>query len=266
MFVFLVLWTPFGLLLLAFRIMMFFVCALLYGIAHKCGCGVQWIRLIQPIFGALVKVHELHHLNDSKSPLIIANHVSDFDACMVWAANPPGEQILVVNDHWRPVISTVQCLGWPINPIYTTEGSTKEAITTALAAEVRRADMKKMLLFPEGRTTSGITVMTFFEFAFTLNYPIVPCTIEIYNPWPIHVQSNGCSVIRNLVAFYFLPCIWYKITFHQDVDAAGQAKDRAASVRKLICEHLDVPATTLGAKDKVAFATTRNKKSVVIPN
>merc|ERR1712137_608069 len=257
MFVFLVLWTPFGLLLLAFRIMMFFVCALLYGIAHKCGFGVQWIRFIQPIFGALVRVDGLHHLKNSKSPLIVANHVSDFDACMVWAGNPPGEQILVVNEHWRPVISTVQFLGWPINPIYTTEGNTKEAITAALSKEAKSASGRKMLLFPEGRTTSGITVMTFFDFAFTLDYPVIPCTVEICNPWPIQMQCNGCSVISNLAAFYFLPCVWYKITFYQEVGAGGQSQERATFVRKFICERLNVPVTTLGAKDKVAFAMKR---------
>jgi 1-acyl-sn-glycerol-3-phosphate acyltransferase len=259
----LALWAPFGCVLSLIRLVCWPLGMIGFPIAYQLGVGQGYMRIIQLIWSVRVTINGLENLENSSAVLVMANHVSDFDACAIWAANSPADQILVVNEHWRWVIQVAQRFGWPVNPIYTTGGDTKEV----LAQEVQRLSAapgrpKRILIFPEGRTSSGMTVMPFFDFTFSLGQPVVPCAVKVRNPWPVQMQMNGTSVLCNAAALYFLPYVDYELTFFPEQSGEGKSKeDYAESVRKILLQHLDVPPTTLTAKDKVAFGKARAERA-----
>jgi|EP00927_Polykrikos_kofoidii_P064471 1-acyl-sn-glycerol-3-phosphate acyltransferase len=254
---FVALWTPIGVPLCALRVLLLVMCMMLYPPAHMFGVGRLFIRFVQPFLGVFMRLRGYEQFEKSRAPIIVSNHVSDFDACAMWGASPPAEQQLVVNEHWRPVISFARRIcRWPINPIFTSAGDTKEALRATVGKDSPTCNSQtKLLIFPEGRTSSGITVMTFFPFSFSLGVSIIPCAMRVQNPWPIQMQMNGTSVLHNLVALFYLPFVFYNITFLPEMSAGmyGDADAYAEAVRLALCRQLDVPATRLSAKDKVAF-------------
>eukprot|EP00411_Alexandrium_monilatum_P003362 CAMPEP_0175287708 /NCGR_PEP_ID=MMETSP0093-20121207/54425_1 /TAXON_ID=311494 /ORGANISM="Alexandrium monilatum, Strain CCMP3105" /LENGTH=312 /DNA_ID=CAMNT_0016583227 /DNA_START=11 /DNA_END=949 /DNA_ORIENTATION=+ len=255
------LWAPVGAGLCALRVALWPLGMVLYVPAHWLGVGRWYMRLIQPIFGCWVTIRGLENLQRSAAPVVAANHISEFDACAIWAAIPPAEQRLVVNEHSRTVISMAQSLGWPISPIFVNGPSVRDTIRHAVReAAGSPARRRPLLIFPEGRSCSGIAVLRFHDFVFSLGTSVVPCAVRLANPWPVQVQCNGVRWLQNLLVLFFLPCVAYECTFLPPVCGAGlSASAVAEEVRQAISAELGVPCSHLGGKDKVAFAESRGK-------
>jgi len=223
------------------------------------------MRVAAPQWGVVTRIQGLENLTQSKAPIIVSNHISDFDACAFWTANEPAKQRLVVNLHWKRVINAAKCLGWPIDPIFTEasaqqEGTNvKEVLKTEVDASLQEARTsgcapKRLLIFPEGKTSSGIVVMVFNWYIFGLETPVVPVALRLWNPWPLQIQCNGRSVIWNLLTLFFLPFVVYHIDILPEMSCDGHSKaEYAEEVRSAIAEHLDIPRSEFGAQDKVKF-------------
>jgi len=264
--VFLVIWTPFGVFLCLLRCIFWPVGMLLYPLMNCLGLGRCVMRVMAPLWGVHARISGLEELDNSFAPIMVSNHISDFDACALWTANPPAEQRLVVNLHWKKVIDVARCLGWPIDPIYTEkeaqqEGTTaKDVIRTEVKtgqeeAEVSGVPPKRLLIFPEGKTSSGMMVMVFNWYIFGLEAPVVPVALRLWNPWPLQIQCNGCSVIRNLLTLFFLPMVVYHIDILPEMTCGCQSKGAfAEDVRHCIASHLNLPCSKFSAKDKTEFA------------
>lgn len=224
------------------------------------------MKVIAPLWGVKTCISGLEELDESFAPIMISNHISDFDACALWTANPPADQRLVVNSHWRKIIGLARCLGWPIDPIFTEkeaqqEGSNaKDVIRTEVKTGQEKAaesgvPPKRLLIFPEGKTSSGMMVMTFNWYIFGLEAPVVPVALRLWNPWPLQIQCNGCSVVRNLLTLWFLPMVVYHIDVLPEMTCSSQSKSEfAADVRARVAAHLNLPCSELSGKDKAAFA------------
>jgi len=263
---FLIIWMPFGMLLCLVRCILLPVGMLLYPLFNCLGLGRCSMRVMAPLWGVQTFISGLEELDDSIAPIIVSNHISDFDACALWTANPPADQRLVVNLHWKKIIGLARCLGWPIDPIFTEkeaqqEGTTaKDVIRTEVKtgqekAEVSGVRPKKLLIFPEGKTSSGMMVMVFNWYIFGLEAPVVPVALRLWNPWPLQIQCNGCSVIRNLLTLFFLPMVVYHIDILPAMTCGSQSKSEfAADVRNCIAAHLNLPCSKLSGKDKAEFA------------
>jgi len=223
------------------------------------------MKVAAPLWGVCTRIQGLDNLRESLAPIVVSNHISDFDACAIWTVNPPADQRLVVNMHWKKVINAARCLGWPIDPIFTESEAHKKGsnVKDVLRTEVESSQAeatssgippKRLLIFPEGKTSSGIIVMVFNWYIFGLDAPVVPVALRLWNPWPLQIQCNGCSIIRNLLTLWFLPIVVYDIDILPEMSSRGRSKDLyAEEVRSTIAEYLDIPCSSFAAKDKVAF-------------
>lgn len=262
---FLLIWSPFGLVLCLIRCICWPIGMLLYPLFNCLGLGRCLMKVMAPLWGVHTRINGLEQLDESLAPIMVSNHISDFDACALWTANPPANQRLVVNLHWKKVIDAAVCLGWPIDPIFTEAEaqqkgvSAKNVIQTEVEdtqEEVKASGVapKRLLIFPEGKTSSGIMVMVFNWYIFGLDAPVVPVALRLWNPWPLQIQCNGVSIIRNLLTLFFLPFVVYDIDILPEMACGSQSKDKfAEDVRSTIAAHLDIPCSNFSAKDKTEF-------------
>jgi len=257
---FLLLWTPIGVPLCGLRCFLLAAAAGVYPLAHGLGIGAIYARCVLPLLSYWVTVRGRENLHDRGSPIVVSNHVSDFDACAIWAVAPPGEWALVMNDHWRKVVGWVKSAGWPLTAIFTSEGNTKDEVRSALPAQ-DQAVQQRVLFFPEGATCSGISVMQFNWFIFGLERSVVPFAIKLTNPWPVQMQMNGCSVLHNILALFFLPMVFYEISILPEVEGQALGKEHfAAQVRRQIIDQLGVPGTIRALKDKKQYGQERRAR------
>eukprot|EP00928_Gymnodinium_smaydae_P010773 TRINITY_DN14060_c0_g1_i1.p1 TRINITY_DN14060_c0_g1~~TRINITY_DN14060_c0_g1_i1.p1 ORF type:complete len:323 (-),score=34.06 TRINITY_DN14060_c0_g1_i1:166-1068(-) len=259
----LLLWTPFGISLIAFRIVFFAVAATLYPFAYYLGIGNLYSRIVLPILSFWVTVRGRENLRNSSAAIVVSNHVSDFDACSLWALDQPAAWTLVMNEHWRKVVTFVQRVGWPFVVIFTSGDNTKEKIKNEINTS-EDCPKRHILFFPEGATCSGVAVMQFNWFIFGVGEPLIPCTIKLVNPWPIQMQMNGVSVLHNILALFFVPCVFYEVTILPEMAHQGSNKeDFAKEVRMQVCKHLGVPGTVRALRDKQAYSKTRREAAAM---
>jgi len=255
--VFLTLWTPIGVPLCATRVLLLILGATFYPLAHGLGIGAGYARCVLPLLSYWVTVRGRENLSDHGTPVVVSNHVSDFDACAIWAVEPPAGWTLVMNDHWRKVVGWVKAVGWPVSAIFTSAGNTKDEVRAALPAEGEKVQ-QRLLFFPEGATCSGVSVMQFNWFIFGVERPVLPFAIKLTNPWPVQMQMNGCSVMHNILALFFLPMVFYEITVLPQVASSDLGKEKfAQEVREQIIQYLRVPGTIRALKDKKQYAKDR---------
>jgi len=256
--IFLVVWSPFGAVLCILRCIFLFLAIVFYPLYHCLGLGNWYARFWLPILGYFVTIRGRDTLRASSAPVVVSNHTSDFDACAMWAALPPSQLALVMNDHWKSVVDKVRSVGWPMVAIFTSGTDTKEKIKEALPHG--SPPPHRVLMFPEGCTCSGIAVQQFNWFVFGLARPVLPCAIRLTNPWPVQMQMNGISVAHNILALFFLPYVSYEIEFLPEVSAGNLSKeDFAHQVRMQICETLRVPGTVSSLADKKAYGKLKRE-------
>lgn len=258
--VLLALWAPFGVLVCSFRLVFFILSSALYPVAHCLGFGPLFARFVMPVLSFWVTVRGRENLRERGSPVVVSNHVSDFDACAAWVVAPPAAWTLVMNDHWRSVVRMVQAVGWPVNAIFTSDGNAKDDIKASLPDEGELVQ-QRVLFFPEGATCSGVAVQQFNWFIFGLERPVVPLTIKLTNPWPVQMQMNGVGVHHNILALFFVPMVFYEITILPEVAGQGLGKEAfAKQVRSQICSYLRVPGTVRALKDKKQYSQERRQR------
>jgi len=204
-----------------------------------------------PLLGVAVRVRGLHHLDGSSARVLVSNHISDFDPIALWAACPIAQLVLVTNDVWKTVVALTRRLGFPVTCVWTKAGGAKQSIAEHLSSKQHCG--KKLLIFPEGATTNGKGMLTFFDFIFSLKYPILPFTIQYYNPYPINIDYAGSDLRRNLLTVFLLPLVFYTYTFYPEVTPApdGTTEAYCGQIRAVLSEKLGVPATCYGLQDKI---------------
>ena len=164
--IFLVVWSPFGAVLCILRCIFLVLAIVFYPLFHRLGLGNWYARFWLPILGYFVTIRGRDNLRASSAPIVVSNHTSDFDACAMWAALPPSQLALVMNDHWKSVVDKVRSVGWPMVAIFTSGADTKDKIKEALPHG--SPPPHRVLMFPEGCTCSGIAVQQFNWFVFGL--------------------------------------------------------------------------------------------------
>lgn len=142
--------------------------------------GVTWAKLnciLTPVF---IKVEGRDHIQKGQSYVIIVNHQSAYDILVIYAR-------LGVDFKWvmKKEIKKIPGVGFgsqAVGHIFIDRSSSKAAISTINAAKSKIKNGTSVVIFPEGTRSRTHEMLPFkkgaFWFAFDLNLPILPVTIN----------------------------------------------------------------------------------------
>jgi len=241
------LWAPFGFVLAMLRLAALLVLPFLHNIFNNMGQGAAFACVWCPfMLGMWVKTQGRANLQSTSARIMVCNHVSDFDGAILASIAGLSKTEFVANEHTRPFTASLQRLGFPLNMIWVKDGKAKEVIRSATHGKLSEAS-RMIVIWPEGRCTSGRGVLRFRPFVFTLDQDIriLPCTIQIYNPLPVRINFMGSKLLSNIFWLYFLPVTVFNVTFlPQAKREDGESGEEFASrIQQQIATDLAVPAT-----------------------
>jgi 1-acyl-sn-glycerol-3-phosphate acyltransferase len=142
--------------------------------------GVMWANLnciLTPVF---IKVKGRKNIRKSHSYVIVVNHQSSYDIIVLYAR-------LGIDFKWvmKKEIRKIPGVGFgsqAIGHIFIDRSSSKAAISSINAAKSKIKDGTSVVIFPEGTRSKTHEMLPFkkgaFWFAFDLNLPILPVTIN----------------------------------------------------------------------------------------
>ena len=142
--------------------------------------GVMWAKLnciLTPVF---IKVQGRKNINKKQSYVIVVNHQSAYDILVLYAR-------IGVDFKWimKKEIRKIPGVGFgskAVGHIFIDRSSSKAAINTINEAKSKIKDGTSVVIFPEGTRSKTTEMLPFkkgaFWFAFDLNLPILPVTIN----------------------------------------------------------------------------------------
>ncbi len=142
--------------------------------------GVMWANLNCILTPVIVKVKGRENIDPKQSYVIVVNHQSAYDIIILYAR-------LGIYFKWlmKKEIRKIPGIGFgsqAIGHILIDRAGTKAAIETINSAKSKIKDGTSMLIFPEGTRSRTNDMLPFkkgaFWFAFDLNLPILPVTIN----------------------------------------------------------------------------------------
>jgi len=142
--------------------------------------GVMWAKLNCILTPVIVKVRGRKNIDPHQSYVIVVNHQSAYDILVLYAR-------LGVDFKWvmKKEIRKIPGIGFgsqAVGHIFIDRSSTKAAIETINLAKSNIKDGTSVVIFPEGTRSRTDEMLPFkkgaFWFAFDLNLPILPVTIN----------------------------------------------------------------------------------------
>jgi 1-acyl-sn-glycerol-3-phosphate acyltransferase len=142
--------------------------------------GVMWANLnciLTPVF---IKVSGRKNIMKKQSYVIVVNHQSAYDIIVLYAR-------LGIDFKWvmKKEIRKIPGVGFgsqAVGHIFIDRSSSKAAISSINAAKSKIKDGTSVVIFPEGTRGKTLEILPFkkgaFWFAFDLNLPILPVTIN----------------------------------------------------------------------------------------
>ncbi len=142
--------------------------------------GVLWARLNTTLTPTIIKLHGKQHIDRSQSYVIVANHLSAYDILALYGW-------LGIDFKWvmKKEIRKYPGIGFgsqAVGHIFIDRSSSAEAIKSINAAKEKIKNGTSVIFFPEGTRSKTSKLLPFkkgaFKFAFDLNLPILPVTIN----------------------------------------------------------------------------------------
>ena len=142
--------------------------------------GVVWANLNCILTPVIVKVKGRENIKSKQSYVIVVNHQSAYDILVLYAR-------LGIDFKWvmKKEIKKIPGVGFgsqAVGHIFIDRSSTKAAIETINSAKSRIKDGTSVVIFPEGTRSRTHEMLPFkkgaFWFAFDLNLPVLPVTIN----------------------------------------------------------------------------------------
>ncbi len=142
--------------------------------------GVLWSRLNGFLTPMFVKKSGKENIDKNQSYVIVANHISAYDIFLVYGW-------MGIDFKWvmKKELEKIPGLGFgskAVGHIFIDRSSSKEAMKTIEEAKARIVNGTSVLFFPEGTRSKSGELGRFkkgaFNFAFDLNLPILPVTIN----------------------------------------------------------------------------------------
>jgi 1-acyl-sn-glycerol-3-phosphate acyltransferase len=142
--------------------------------------GVMWAKLNCILTPVIVKVKGRENIVPNQSYVIVVNHQSAYDILVLYAS-------LGIDFKWvmKKEIKKIPGVGFgsqAVGHIFIDRSSTKAAIETINSAKSKIKNGTSVVIFPEGTRSRTHEMLPFkkgaFWFAFDLNLPILPVTIN----------------------------------------------------------------------------------------
>lgn len=264
---FFLMWTPFGIILMIFRIPFYFLVWLpFYRLASKVGIRRVFSAVCWPIGGLWCKFQNKHLWHDFSTSrrVLVGNHISDFDPAILWRYIHPEKTHVISNKHWRKLYQVIAKLGFPAKILYTEGGRNKSQELIELKKGINNAldQGQSIIIFPEGCTSNGKAILEFNKFTFSFqNLEFHPYIIKQAEIWPIRNETLQGSLWANLLWSFFLPVNYYTVTFLEPMKQKQNESslDFAQRTRKAIAEANSVPMVDMNFKHKRQFLRQMDK-------
>ena len=243
---FLILWGPFGILLVALRASLLALAAVILlrlpvGIKRSISRPVGAF-IFRFIFGWIPSVSNRRHLAGAR--LITLNHIGNLDA--IFAYLFLCRTTAVVHRMYAGIWVLLQRLGLLGRCIYTSDFNPAEAqrMRDEITATVKgdATQHAPLLLCPEGTVNRGdVALLRYERFVFELGVPVTPCALRVSHPWPFVHWRIGASAVDNVLWMLFLPCV--VIRFHVLPPMSRSANESSAAFASRVQQ---LTATRLG--------------------
>ncbi len=146
-------YSPVGLVLMITRMVFYFTFFLpLYAIFYWLKLEKIYIAITWPIIGLWCQFSNKDQWQDNKNGMIlISNHISDFDAPILWRLFLPSTSVAVSNQHWQKIYRVLEFFKFPAKVIFLKNNLNKQNLTDLKLKTQQYIDKgKKIIVFPEG--------------------------------------------------------------------------------------------------------------------
>ncbi|KAL4150615.1 hypothetical protein PRNP1_010017 [Phytophthora ramorum] len=271
---FLLLYTPFGVLLLVLR---GFCCFLVALVLPRVFTEEQIDRMhLAKIFvwitGTRVVLVDDHLFakGDDRAEIIVANHVSEFDAVAMLAITPA---YILGYDFYKKMLF-FKLLGDKAGLVYVPyvsrqqgNGAGRDAVRQIIVDRLERGN-KPLAAFPEGGLTNGRKgLLQYHKFLFSLEKTVQPLAIRASDgPFPVNINDETSTFLANVLWYLFVPWHTYTVQFLPCTKAALGEDPLAVAQRvmKSTAEALQQQASPFMYRDKIAYTrykTHQRKKN-----
>ena len=138
-----------------------------------------WARLSYWLSLSRLSIRGLHHIDRSKSYIIVANHVSQFDIFLVYGWTPLDIKWVMKKEIRNVPLIGISCA--TMGHIFIDRSNRAAAVKTLEEFKHRLRPGESVMFFPEGTRSDGGNILEFKKGAFVmakdLDLPILPVTI-----------------------------------------------------------------------------------------
>ena len=241
-----ILYFPFGFLLLLVRLVIYIVGLLTLSILPRTSARSYIFKGLCKVLGLAVIVDDKHF--DDNAKLFIANHVSILDRLAVNMVKPCNT---VTKNFQIKNMDVLSC--WKDSDLqYCRELTDSELL--AFQACVETSSMP-VLHFAEGATTNGkVGLLKFHPTAFSLNFIIQPVIVQVslssfITVSPSILGSNACT---DMIWTFFVPHIYYELKVLPSMVKLPEesALDFSKRVQKTMAKAMGLVPTVYTSSDK----------------
>ncbi|KAF4322262.1 hypothetical protein BBO99_00002294 [Phytophthora kernoviae] len=260
---FLLLYTPFGLLVLVLRGFCCFLMALILPrlFSEEQMDRMHLARIFVWVTGTrVVLVDEgLFEIGPDRADILVANHISEFDAVAMLAITPA---YILGYDFYKKMLF-FRLLGDKAGLVYVPyvsrqqgNGAGRDAVREIIVDRLNRGN-KPLAAFPEGGLTNGRKgLLQYHKFLFSLGKTIQPLVIRASDgPFPVNINDETSTFLANVLWYLFVPWHTYTVQF-LPITKAEPDEDSlmvAQRVMKATATALQQQASPFLYRDKIAF-------------
>ncbi|XP_065183684.1 lipid droplet-regulating VLDL assembly factor AUP1-like [Sycon ciliatum] len=241
----LLLYTPFGIVLAVLRLLLFLQLWLFLRVAPKSlPLRRWWFRGVQPGLGLVVTSEGFGAEEEQSSKVLVANHVTLLDHCIVESLLPC---VAVIEPSRCPVMHNTMGHG----PYAVSEGPVP--LTERLQNHLQDTSSLPVLTHPENGVNTGTALMAFKQWPFSVQSSVRPIVITSWRPFPIAPHYFHSSIIPDLFFFLFVPFTAFHVRALPTITKEGAESDEEFSsrVQKVMANALSVPVCQHTRRDFV---------------
>ncbi|KAG6956029.1 hypothetical protein JG688_00011618 [Phytophthora aleatoria] len=246
---FLLLYTPFGLVLLLIRGICCFLVALIVPrvFSEEQMNRLHVARLFVWLTGTRVRLVDDHlfEKGENRAEIIVSNHISEFDAVAMLSITPA---YILGYDFYKNMLF-FKLLGDKAGLVYVPYASRQQGNSA-------------------GRDTGGLTngrkgLLQYHKFLFSLDKTVQPLAIQASDgPFPVNINDETSTFMANVLWYLFVP--WHTYTVQVlPRTKAEQGEDPlifAQRVMKMTADALEQQASPFMYRDKIAFTRYKNRQ------